>query len=121
MCLDNLWITLARDRGISTPSQVRDLAFAKMGSSLLGSSENGGEGIKVTREKKFTVSGVCHRCISGERLDGVWPGDVCWHSPPCRLCPDATDIRIGVVRCDTLTSGSIDPWISTLLELWCQW
>ncbi len=125
MCLDNLWITLEHDRGINTPSQVHDLACVKMGSSRLdqGIDRSEGEGIEVTRDERkiFTVLGVCLRRRSGERLDGVWPGDVCWRSRPCWPCPDATDIRIGVVRCDTLTSGSFDPWISTLLESWCQW
>ena len=89
----------------------------------LGIDRSEGDGIEVTRDEgKITVSGVClsHKRNCGW-FDGVWLGDVCWHSPPCWQCRGATDIRIGAVRGDTLTSGSVDPLILTLLESLCQW
>ena len=88
-----------------------------------GIDRSEGEGIEVTIDERkiFTGSGVCLRRRNGGRFDGVWQGDVCWHSPPCWLCLDTTDIRIGTVPGDTLTSGSVDPLILTLLESLCQW
>ncbi len=113
MCLDNLWMTLEHDRGSNTPSQVHDLVCVKMGSSRLdhGIDKSEGEGIKVIRDigKIFIVLGVCFRCRSVGRPDGVWLGDVCWCSRPCWQFPDAIDIRVGIVCVNTLTSGSIDP------------